>query len=148
MEQEKSKETTPRAETAGERLERKLREMGFKVEYVDKTGIRSQATSIKPSKPTQKSLTAQEKLEKVRTETGWKVKSVDKTGICSQATSLEHERSNPGITMEQLKQKVKTLVRNEKLAKAILMDIQEHPKEYEKYLTMSYPVQEILTDWY
>ena len=29
----------------------------------------------------------------------------------------------------------------------ILKDFKDNPKQFEKYLTMQYPVEEILTDW-
>ena len=50
MEQNKLDNKTPRTLTAQEVLEKVCMETGWKVKSVDKAGIRSQATSIKPDK--------------------------------------------------------------------------------------------------
>lgn len=51
------------------------------------------------------------------------------------------------MSLTQLKQKVLGVVKDKKEAKAIISSINKNPKEYEKYLTMSRPLDELLADW-
>lgn len=50
--------------------------------------------------------------------------------------------------LEELKALVANVVKEEKLALAIVKDIDDNPNEYAKYLNMKDPIQEILADWY
>ena len=51
------------------------------------------------------------------------------------------------LKLEELKKQILKRVSDKRLAEAIAKDIEENPKEYEKYLTMSTPIGEILDDW-
>lgn len=51
------------------------------------------------------------------------------------------------MNITELKKKVLETLKDKKEAKAIISSIDKNPKEYEKYLTMSRPLDELLADW-
>ena len=51
------------------------------------------------------------------------------------------------MNITELKKKISETLSDKKEANAIIEAIKKNPKEYEKYLTMSRPLDELLADW-
>ncbi len=56
-------------------------------------------------------------------------------------------KKDVSMNITELKRKVSETLKDKKEAKAIISSIDKNPKEYEKYLTMSRPLDELLADW-